>query len=127
MFVLLMAEISMRWIHNSSVFEPQSQNHVSCDKYWWRNILYINSLYPMKDMVNECDAFAANHRSKIIRNRSCSSLVDFKKFNRILISISVHVMELVRVERYSILCFRNFYFIILNEVSNLSVCSKRIS
>lgn len=52
MFVLLIAEISMRWIHNNSVFEPQSQNHVSCDKYWWRNILYINSLYPMKDMVN---------------------------------------------------------------------------
>lgn len=51
MFVLLIAEISMRWIHNWSVFEPQSQNHVSCDKYWWRNILYINSLYPMKDMV----------------------------------------------------------------------------
>ncbi|XKL67399.1 hypothetical protein PGB90_002890 [Kerria lacca] len=50
MFVLLIAEISMRWIHNWSVFEPQSQNHVSCDKYWWRNILYINSLYPMKDM-----------------------------------------------------------------------------
>lgn len=50
MFVLLIAEISMRWIHNNSVFEPQSQNHVSCDKYWWRNILYINSLYPMKDM-----------------------------------------------------------------------------
>lgn len=52
MFVLLIAEISMRWIHNYSVFEPMSQNHVSCDKYWWRNILYINSLYPMKDMVS---------------------------------------------------------------------------
>lgn len=66
MFVLLIAEISMRWIHNYSVFEPMSQNHVSCDKYWWRNILYINSLYPMKDMVSAGVHFKSLKRRKLI-------------------------------------------------------------
>ncbi|XP_050443463.1 nose resistant to fluoxetine protein 6-like [Adelges cooleyi] len=50
MIVLLMAEISARWLRNISVFEPQNSNHVSCANYWWRNILYINSLYPKEDM-----------------------------------------------------------------------------
>ncbi|XP_050521423.1 uncharacterized protein LOC126894428 [Daktulosphaira vitifoliae] len=50
MIVLLMAEVSARWLRNVSVFEPQNNNHVSCANYWWRNILYINSLYPSSDM-----------------------------------------------------------------------------
>lgn len=52
MFVLGVAELNMRWIKNNSVFEPVSLDHVNCDRYWWRNALYINSLYPMKDMVS---------------------------------------------------------------------------
>ncbi|XP_008467653.2 nose resistant to fluoxetine protein 6, partial [Diaphorina citri] len=49
-FVLLMAEINMRWLRNISVFEPLSQDQYNCDVYWWRNVFYINSLFPMKDM-----------------------------------------------------------------------------
>uniref|UniRef100_A0A8D8Z3Q8 Nose resistant to fluoxetine protein 6 n=1 Tax=Cacopsylla melanoneura TaxID=428564 RepID=A0A8D8Z3Q8_9HEMI len=52
LFVLLMAEINMRWLRNISVFEPLSQDQYNCDVYWWRNVLYINSLFPMKDMVS---------------------------------------------------------------------------
>ena len=46
-----MVELSMRWIHNNSVFEPKILDHLNCDRYWWRNALYINSLFPRKDMV----------------------------------------------------------------------------
>jgi hypothetical protein len=46
-----MAEINMRWLRNISVFEPLSQDQYNCDVYWWRNVFYINSLFPMKDMV----------------------------------------------------------------------------
>lgn len=70
MFVLLIAEISMRWIHNNSVFEPISQNHISCDKYWWRNILYINSLFPMNDMVS----ILANHPTPGEMDGSCTEI-----------------------------------------------------
>lgn len=51
LFVLGMVELSMRWIHNNSVFEPNILDHVNCDQYWWRNALFINSLFPRKDMV----------------------------------------------------------------------------
>lgn len=50
LFVLLMAGINMRWLRNMSVFEPLSQDQYNCDVYWWRNVFYINSLFPMKDM-----------------------------------------------------------------------------
>ncbi|KAK3913371.1 Nose resistant to fluoxetine protein 6 [Frankliniella fusca] len=50
LFVLGMVELSMRWIHNNSVFEPQILDHLNCDHYWWRNALFINSLFPRKDM-----------------------------------------------------------------------------
>lgn len=52
MIVLLMAEVSSRWLRNISIFEPENSNHISCANYWWRNILYINSLYPKNEMVN---------------------------------------------------------------------------
>ncbi|KAL4142596.1 hypothetical protein QTP88_005026 [Uroleucon formosanum] len=50
MVVLLMAEVSSRWLRNISVFEPENNNHISCADYWWRNMLYINSLYPRSEM-----------------------------------------------------------------------------
>lgn len=25
----------------------------NCDTYWWRNLLYINNLFPVDDMVNK--------------------------------------------------------------------------
>ncbi|XP_014254661.1 nose resistant to fluoxetine protein 6-like [Cimex lectularius] len=50
LFVLGMTEVAMRWIKNNSVFEPVSMDNVNCAKYWWRNALYINSLFPRKEM-----------------------------------------------------------------------------
>ncbi|CAH0389766.1 unnamed protein product [Bemisia tabaci] len=60
MFVLGMAELSMRWLKNKSVFEPLRRDEVNCDLYWWRNALYINSLYPMKDMCMLWSWYMAN-------------------------------------------------------------------
>lgn len=50
LFVLGVHEIVIRYIHNSSVFEPNFYDHVTCDKYWWRNALYINTWYPQKEI-----------------------------------------------------------------------------
>lgn len=52
LFVLGMVELTMRWLHNNSVFEPNIADHLNCDRFWWRNALYINSLFPRKDMVS---------------------------------------------------------------------------
>ncbi|KAG7202492.1 hypothetical protein KM043_017060 [Ampulex compressa] len=50
MFVLGMVEVSMKWFHANSVFEPPTADHYNCPNYWWRNVLYINTLFPVEQM-----------------------------------------------------------------------------
>ncbi|XP_045468559.1 nose resistant to fluoxetine protein 6 isoform X4 [Harmonia axyridis] len=47
---LALVDISMKWFNYNSVFEPPTLDHVNCEKYWWRNILYINTLFPVEEM-----------------------------------------------------------------------------
>jgi hypothetical protein len=53
LFVLGLVEVTMRALHNNSVFEPKVMDHLNCENYWWRNALYINSLYPRREMVSQ--------------------------------------------------------------------------
>lgn len=52
MFVLGVVEVSMKWFNANSVFEPPTADHYNCPNYWWRNLLYINTLFPVEEMVN---------------------------------------------------------------------------
>jgi hypothetical protein len=36
------------------------QDHINCQKYWWRNILYINTLFPVQDMCMLWSWYLAN-------------------------------------------------------------------
>lgn len=51
MFVLGVVQVTMKWFHSNSVFEPPTADHLNCPQYWWRNLLYINTMYPMDQMV----------------------------------------------------------------------------
>jgi len=51
MFVLGVVEISMKYFHANSVFEPPTADHQNCPNYWWRNLLYINTWFPVEQMV----------------------------------------------------------------------------
>nr|XP_050859861.1 O-acyltransferase like protein isoform X1 [Vespula vulgaris] len=50
MFILGVVEISMKWFYFNSVFEPPTADHYNCPNYWWRNLLYINTLFPVDQM-----------------------------------------------------------------------------
>ncbi|XP_046817971.1 nose resistant to fluoxetine protein 6-like isoform X1 [Vespa crabro] len=50
LFVLGINEISIKQVQARTVFTPEIANHLNCDKFWWRNALYLNSLYPRKEM-----------------------------------------------------------------------------
>lgn len=50
LFVLGVNEVSMRYFYNNSVFEPGLYDHITCDNYWWRNALYINTWYPSSEI-----------------------------------------------------------------------------
>nr|XP_033327900.1 nose resistant to fluoxetine protein 6 isoform X2 [Megalopta genalis] len=50
MYVLVVVQIAMKWFHSNSVFEPPTADHYNCPNYWWRNLLYINTLFPVDQM-----------------------------------------------------------------------------
>lgn len=49
-FTLGLVEISMKWFYYNSVFDPPADDHLNCPNYWWRNLLYVNTLFPVKEM-----------------------------------------------------------------------------
>ncbi|XP_066150020.1 nose resistant to fluoxetine protein 6-like [Euwallacea fornicatus] len=49
LFVLGVNEVVMRYVHNNSVFTPAVIDHITCEKYWWRNALYINNFFPQAE------------------------------------------------------------------------------
>lgn len=50
LFVLGVTEVAMKWFNYNSVFEVPALDHENCPKYWWRNLLYINTLFPVEQM-----------------------------------------------------------------------------
>lgn len=52
LYVLGVVEVVMRYLEQNSVFEPPTQDHINCPKYWWRNIMYVNTFFPVEQMVS---------------------------------------------------------------------------
>lgn len=59
-FVIGLNEIALRYTHDRSVFEPAIFDHITCDLFWWRNLLYINNLYPQREMCMVWSWYMAN-------------------------------------------------------------------
>ena len=59
LFVLAVTQLNASWFYHNSVFHNpiMVRDLTTCPDYWWRNALYINTLFPVKDMVSEGDAF----------------------------------------------------------------------
>lgn len=49
--MLGVVEVIMKWFAHNAVFEPPAMDHETCPQYWWRNLLYINTLFPVEQMV----------------------------------------------------------------------------
>lgn len=49
-----------RYIVNGSLFTPGMRDHVTCEQYWWRNILYINNWYPLREFCMIWSWYLAN-------------------------------------------------------------------
>ncbi|CAH2068446.1 unnamed protein product, partial [Iphiclides podalirius] len=59
-FVIGLNEVALRYTHDRTVFEPAIFDHITCDRYWWRNLLYINNLYPQREMCMVWSWYMAN-------------------------------------------------------------------
>lgn len=59
-FVIGLNEVALRYTHYNSVFDSAVADHVTCDLYWWRNVLYINNLYSQQEMCMVWSWYMAN-------------------------------------------------------------------
>ncbi|KAJ8973375.1 hypothetical protein NQ317_007188 [Molorchus minor] len=50
LFTIGVVEVTMKWFNYNSVFEPPTMDHENCPNFWWRNVLYINTLFPVQEM-----------------------------------------------------------------------------
>ncbi|XP_034952182.1 nose resistant to fluoxetine protein 6-like [Chelonus insularis] len=60
LFVLGINEISIKQAQATTVFSPVIIDHITCEKFWWRNALYLNSLYPRTEMCMLWSWYMAN-------------------------------------------------------------------
>ncbi|XP_011687955.1 PREDICTED: nose resistant to fluoxetine protein 6 [Wasmannia auropunctata] len=60
LFVLGMNEIAIKQAQAKTVFSPVIIDHLTCEKFWWRNALYLNSLYPRTEMCMMWSWYMAN-------------------------------------------------------------------
>ncbi|XP_058799100.1 nose resistant to fluoxetine protein 6-like isoform X2 [Phymastichus coffea] len=60
LFVLGLNLIAMKYAMSVTVFSPQIIDHHTCEQFWWRNALYVNSLYPRTEMCMLWSWYMAN-------------------------------------------------------------------
>ena len=51
MFVMGVVQLSMQHFHAHAVTELPARDHLTCPKYWWRNLLYVNTFFPNSQRV----------------------------------------------------------------------------
>ncbi|XP_070493189.1 nose resistant to fluoxetine protein 6 isoform X1 [Chironomus tepperi] len=59
-YTMGLVTVTMKYFASNSVFEPPTHDHINCPKYWWRNVLYINTLFPVQDMCMLWSWYLAN-------------------------------------------------------------------
>ncbi|BFG00152.1 uncharacterized protein DMAD_00214 [Drosophila madeirensis] len=60
LFVLGVVQVTMKYLAAYSIFDPPTMDHITCPDYWWRNILYINTLFPVDEMCMLWSWYLAN-------------------------------------------------------------------
>ncbi|XP_054008438.1 nose resistant to fluoxetine protein 6-like [Hylaeus anthracinus] len=43
--IILLGILVFTWLDNTSVFSLYEEGHITCTKYWWRNLLYISNFF----------------------------------------------------------------------------------
>ncbi|KAI5642502.1 acyltransferase family domain-containing protein [Phthorimaea operculella] len=59
-FVIGLNLVALRYVHYTSVFDSAVADHITCDHFWWRNLLYINNLFPQREMCMVWSWYMAN-------------------------------------------------------------------
>ncbi|XP_058115861.1 O-acyltransferase like protein [Anopheles ziemanni] len=60
LFTIVSNELILKWTYDRSVFTPGIIDHITCDRFWWRNVLYVNNWYPFTEMCMIWSWYLAN-------------------------------------------------------------------
>ncbi|XP_043276654.1 nose resistant to fluoxetine protein 6-like isoform X2 [Venturia canescens] len=60
LLVIGLIQISNKWYHDHSVIELTTLDHETCEKFWWRNALYINTYFDMDERCMVWSWYLAN-------------------------------------------------------------------
>lgn len=53
LLVIGLVQVSMKWYHEHSMIElPTALDYETCQKFWWRNALYINTYFNTAERVS---------------------------------------------------------------------------
>lgn len=89
MFVLGIVQLSMQHFHAHAVAELPARDYETCPKYWWRNLLYINTFFPNSQRVGDmCDMDSLPGRQEMMKTLSPFSLSIGHLTHRVLMQAS---------------------------------------
>lgn len=60
LFAIVFTELSFKASYNKSVFSTGVFDDVTCGKFWWRNVLYINNWFPFQEFCMIWSWYLAN-------------------------------------------------------------------
>ncbi|XP_043488914.1 nose resistant to fluoxetine protein 6-like [Polistes fuscatus] len=60
MIIIGLVQINVTWYSKTSLFYITERLHENCQKYWWRNILYIQNFFSLQDMCMSWSWYLAN-------------------------------------------------------------------
>ncbi|KAL6448100.1 hypothetical protein ACFW04_000259 [Cataglyphis niger] len=53
-------QVSTKWYYDHSIIDSYASDHVTCEKFWWRNALYINTYFDMNERCITWSWYLAN-------------------------------------------------------------------
>ncbi|XP_012279116.2 O-acyltransferase like protein [Orussus abietinus] len=60
LLVIGLIQVSMKWYHDHAIIEISAPDYKTCEKFWWRNALYINSFIEQKERCMGWSWYLAN-------------------------------------------------------------------
>lgn len=56
---IILTGFTSLFLRDASIYWMIEPNDVNCQSYWWRNVLYIQNMYPIEDMCMSWSWFLA--------------------------------------------------------------------
>ncbi|XP_051158664.1 nose resistant to fluoxetine protein 6-like [Leptopilina boulardi] len=60
LLIIGLIQVSMKWYHDHTIIEFPTLDHETCEKFWWRNALYVNTYFNMNERCMVWSWYLAN-------------------------------------------------------------------